>query len=42
MNDSDELFQAPAPNLAVVMYIRIVDDSKLALVAFDICAKIPL
>ena len=39
MNDSDEPFQAPVPNLAVVMYVRIVDDYKLALVDVNMCAK---
>ena len=39
MNDSDETFQAPVPNLAAVMYDRIVDDSNLALVDVNMCAK---
>ena len=39
MNDSDEPFQAPVPNLDVVMYARIADDSKLALVDINMCAK---
>ena len=39
MNDSDEPFQASAPNLDVVIYVRIVNDSTLALVDVNMCAK---
>ena len=39
MYDSDEQFQAPDPNLAAVMYVMIVDDSTLALVDVNICAR---
>ena len=39
MKDSDEPFQAPVSNLAVVMYVRIVNDFTLALVEVNICSR---
>ena len=42
MKDSDKPFQALVPNLAVMMYASISDDSELALVDVNICAKISL
>ena len=39
MKDSDESFQAPVPSKVVVIYIVIVDDSRLALVEVDICDR---
>ena len=39
MNDLDELFQALVLNLAIVMYVRVVDDSKLVLVDVTMFAK---
>ena len=40
MNDSDELFQAPDPNLDIMMCVNIVDDSILALVVVNISSRI--
>ena len=39
MNDSDEPFQAPVSILAVVMYVRIVDETTLTLAEIHICSR---
>ena len=42
MKNYDDPFPVPVPNLAIVMYVSIMDVNTLTLAEVDICARISL